>query len=1043
MLGRRFRRIGATSIAVSGIAVIVALATGDVGLVTTYGVSMLPRFHTGDLAVIVPAAQYRIGDIVGYHSPLLHITVLHRIVAEHGGLFTFKGDHNSFRDPVALPESAIKGRLWLHLPHVGTVLGWVRSPLGLGLLAFLVVGLGVVGAAGSSRRRRAAERTRGFRAGTDGGEAERPRTTARALPVVWWPVVGLLIGTVMLGFLTGASWSRPTTRISRQPVSYDQHVTFGYSATASPGVTYPNGSVVTTDPVFLRLVSALDIEAGYAFDATSPGPSTSEGTDLSGTIGAQAVLEGPGGWSSRLVSVAPVPFSGSKASIEIPVDLSQITTLEARFTAETGLPLATTTITVTPKVRIRGVLDGARVNDTFAPPLALQMSGGVLNLESAPPSGSKSAYPQLTPSHSGSVDRPVLVTAQMSILGRSLDVLALRRVAIGGWAVLIAAAIVAVLWFWRRRRMDESARIRAAYGHELVAVSSDPATHAQLVVDVETFGELAHLARRYDCVILEHTSVGGHAYYVECGATVYRCGIEGDSSLGPPPDHHADELVPVAAAITAHDPVMTGGPVLGSTFDGPDRRARSIRSRADGDPAKVADEVDLLTSLAKAELVSGVGDAAAHLHAAAIMAKKAGLDRAMVEPLLVSVRTSFNAEQQSDPEKIELLEYSLARPEGTLALRARLLGALAVELIFVGDATVRGPMLEEARELARRSCDPRAIMEASACHFLGRPRSSWTAGQVELDRAIFDDVVNGAVTLADPLWMATMQDCAAAYAMMAGDGDRLRAHVRRLSETSAAGQNQVALRAQRRFEHTMAIIDGRLGDAEALALEVDCVERNGRLGDVEVDGRRRQLALRREQGRLEELIPLFADHPTVVPTSSTSAAVMAFLSAEVGDLPETVIRLESVRQAGIRDTPDDADWPLVMSMLSEATAYVGDWEVAAILHELISPHDSMQMWTTGINCGPAARLLAMLEYALGWEDHTDWHFAQAIESSQRVRSPVWAARCQLDWARTWIDRGETVRAVQLIYGADAAMEGLELPALQHQSSKLKRQLDRR
>ena len=136
MRGRRFRRICATLVAVIGLIVIVALATGEVALVTTHGISMEPRFHTGDLAIVVPASEYHVGEIVGYHSPLLHIVVLHRIVAEHAGLFTFKGDNNNFLDPVKVHSSAIEGRLWARVPHAGIVLGWVRSPLGLGILGF-------------------------------------------------------------------------------------------------------------------------------------------------------------------------------------------------------------------------------------------------------------------------------------------------------------------------------------------------------------------------------------------------------------------------------------------------------------------------------------------------------------------------------------------------------------------------------------------------------------------------------------------------------------------------------------------------------------------------------------------------------------------------------------------------------------------------------------------------------------------------------------------------------------------------------------------
>src|SRR4051794_31425667 len=72
---------------------------GRTTYVTTHGVSMALSFHTGDLALMRPAANYHVGEVVAYHSSLLHTVVMHRIVAIKGGQYVFKGDNNSWRDP--------------------------------------------------------------------------------------------------------------------------------------------------------------------------------------------------------------------------------------------------------------------------------------------------------------------------------------------------------------------------------------------------------------------------------------------------------------------------------------------------------------------------------------------------------------------------------------------------------------------------------------------------------------------------------------------------------------------------------------------------------------------------------------------------------------------------------------------------------------------------------------------------------------------------------------------------------------------------------
>ena len=48
-----------------------------------------------------PPSHYKVGDIVAYRSTMLHIVVLHRIIAVKGDRYVFKGDNNDFVDPDA------------------------------------------------------------------------------------------------------------------------------------------------------------------------------------------------------------------------------------------------------------------------------------------------------------------------------------------------------------------------------------------------------------------------------------------------------------------------------------------------------------------------------------------------------------------------------------------------------------------------------------------------------------------------------------------------------------------------------------------------------------------------------------------------------------------------------------------------------------------------------------------------------------------------------------------------------------------------------
>ena len=89
---------------------------GETSYVTTSGISMAPRFHSGDLGVVRPAADYRVGDVIAYRSDKLHVVVLHRIIAIKGGRFVTKGDNNDFVDPDHPTRADVVGKLAFRVP---------------------------------------------------------------------------------------------------------------------------------------------------------------------------------------------------------------------------------------------------------------------------------------------------------------------------------------------------------------------------------------------------------------------------------------------------------------------------------------------------------------------------------------------------------------------------------------------------------------------------------------------------------------------------------------------------------------------------------------------------------------------------------------------------------------------------------------------------------------------------------------------------------------------------------------------------------------
>lgn len=153
--------ISATIGAVASVALLIAawwfLAPpqlgGSTSFVTIDGTSMLPSLARSDLAVLRPAGEYRVGDVVGYHSRLLGRVVLHRIVSRRNGHYLFKGDNNSFVDPDHPSRAQLVGKLWFRVPAAGRIVAALHVPLIAALVAgLLVLALGLGGKPPADRR---------------------------------------------------------------------------------------------------------------------------------------------------------------------------------------------------------------------------------------------------------------------------------------------------------------------------------------------------------------------------------------------------------------------------------------------------------------------------------------------------------------------------------------------------------------------------------------------------------------------------------------------------------------------------------------------------------------------------------------------------------------------------------------------------------------------------------------------------------------------------------------------------------------------------
>jgi signal peptidase I len=481
--------------------------------VITHGVSMLPLFHSGDLALVRAASHYRIGDIVAYHSSPLHEVVLHRIVAVHDGHFTIKGDNNHFLDPVRPTASAIVGKLWLHARHGGVALRALHSPVVAGVLLGSC-GLLVLGE-GETRRRRGRGR-RGARPTTGGSAAVKPeRPTRRGAVHLAAVLTASVIAALLFLGLGVIAFAHPLDKTSLARTPYTQQIRFGYRASAPAGAVYPTGIVATGDPIFLALVHRVRFDINYRLATGAP-------HQLRGTEQVFLTLTGPSGWS-RSVPLGPLRrFAGPAVRTQVTVDLPSVQSLINRVQQLTGVSAAAGyTLAVAPQVHIRGELAGQAVDTSFAPALSFQLGALQLQPASASPAGSSPSGGGSDPSQAGTVSTPTSTANSVRVLGHALSVAALRSVAVIGFLLSAALALIATV-VKRVRPLDEAVRIQAQYGQLIVPVVLGPDELGVAPVDVPTIAALARLAESGQRLILHSRNERRDTYLVNDEGTVYR-----------------------------------------------------------------------------------------------------------------------------------------------------------------------------------------------------------------------------------------------------------------------------------------------------------------------------------------------------------------------------------------------------------------------------------------------------------------------------------------------------------------------------------------
>jgi signal peptidase I len=494
----------------------------------TVGTSMQPLFHKGDLAIVHRSSSYRVGDIVLYESAILHRPVLHRIIVIQNGHYFFKGDNNDFVDPGYATSNELLGKLWLHIPKAGRILGWFGAPTHTALLGGLAAAFLFMGGSRKGKRRRR-------RSGTSkrpAGITKRPAQTSpgvKRMPAFFHRprksaenIIGglaLLLAAVVVAAGFGAPLARTVS-----VTGFHQRGTFSYHAkTLHPSNSYPTGTVSSGQPIYLSLIKNMSVAFRYRFDSNFA-------HSVHGTVTLKALVSSSGAWQHLYTLEKTKAFTGDTARVAGTFDLTQLVALTSEISTEAGTPGVDYTIQLEPTVHVTGRVDGQRISSTFLPILPFTLSPTALDLsipQTAAPPGATYTAPTaaqtlatgLNPTQPGTVSAPA--PNHLSFVRYHLAVSSVRGLglALAGIAVL---AFLAKLMKPRREVWSHEKRIAVRYGVVMVDVTAltDGASSLRTTI-IPDFESLAKLAQYCERPILRDTHEEQLAYAVEDEGRLY------------------------------------------------------------------------------------------------------------------------------------------------------------------------------------------------------------------------------------------------------------------------------------------------------------------------------------------------------------------------------------------------------------------------------------------------------------------------------------------------------------------------------------------
>jgi hypothetical protein len=384
----------------------------------------------------------------------------------------------------------------------------------------------------------------------------------------------------------------------------------------------------------------------------------------------------------------------------------------------------------------------------------------------------------------------------------------------------------------------------------------------------------------------------------------------------------------------------------------------------------------------------------------------------------------FYAPGATDRAYIDLLEEALATLEpGDSTLRVRLLARLAENLVFEQSSEQAAARAGEAVAMARRLGEPYALAVA----LMARHAALLHARHAEERRRLCEQALAVAGELGAPELEALGRHWLLYDLVELGELDEARRRHAELERLAAELQQPLYQHSALAWSGVWAALAGRFEEAERLAYSSVRLAEHAGAPDARMHLTAQLLALRREQGRLDELLPAIERYASDEPATTAWRGVLPLAYLDAGDRRRARDAYDRVVDGGPAAMSRTMLWLTAASALGEAAAELGDAEGSATLYAGLEPYaDLLIQWSFTGSAGSVHRVLGRTAATAGWYDQAHAHFEAALERHAALGAESLLARTRCDFGEFLLrgPRTDRRRAHVLLRDADATARRL-------------------